>query len=291
MQFPMSKSRVWACVLIVSAGVGVGTTVRGEDRRPGGTFVLDANGQPLMLAHTLGQPRPSKGRKTTYQVIEIKAGGTIEGVVLYKDKLPKPTKIQVVKDHDTCDAHPKEVPLVIRNDQNQVAQAVVFLGDIREGKDFPKQETPPMIDQKTCEFHPHVQIIHKREDFVILNSDPLLHNIQANLNFRTVFNHVTPKQGVKVTESFTDTGLAILNCNAHSWMKGYVYIPYNPYAQVTGQDGTFKLTDVPPGEYELVVWQEYFGEQVAQVKVEAGQTAKVEFEIQQPTGRRKRSGS
>ena len=280
--------RILICVFMAYPMVGGVTVVNAETEGPKGSFVLDKDGRPLMLAHSKGRPRPSKKRNTSYKFIEVKDGGTIEGLVLYKGKLPKPTKIQVVKDHDICDHHPKEVPLVRRNDKEQVAQAVVFLSNIRKGKKFPKSEDKLVIDQKTCEFHPHVQLMFRKQDFTILNSDPLLHNIQANLNFRTVFNHVTPKQGVKVSEAFTDTGLAILNCNAHSWMKGYVYIPYNPYARVTGEDGAFKLTDVPPGEYELAVWQEYFGEQIVDVKVEAGQTTTVEFEIQSPSKRRRR---
>lgn len=254
---------------------------------PGGTFVLDHDGRPLMLAHSIGRPQPNKKLNTSYKTMDVENGGTIEGVIIYKGKLPKPTKIQVVKDHEVCEHHPKEVPLVRRNDKEQVAEAVVFLSNIRSGKKFPKDESKLLIDQKHCEFHPHVQLMFRKQDFTILNSDPVLHNIQANLNFRTVFNHVTPKEGVKVSEAFIDTGLAVLNCNAHSWMKGYVYIPYNPYAQVTGEDGAFKLTDVPPGEYELAVWQEYFGEQIVDVKVEAGQTTAVEFEIQSPSKRRR----
>lgn len=271
-----------ACGLVAAVGVAATVEARADADSPMGTFVLDKDGQPLMLAHTRGRPAPRKRRKTSYKVIDVKNGGTIEGVVIYKGRLPKPTKIQIVKDHDVCDHHAKEVPLVRRNDENQVAQAVVFLSNIRKGKKLPKTKTGPIIDQKGCEFHPHVQLMFKKQDFTILNSDPVLHNIQANLNFRTVFNHVTPKQGVKVQEYFADTGLAILNCNAHSWMKGYVYIPYNPYAQVTGEDGAFKLTDVPAGEYELAVWQEYFGEQIVDVKVQAGQTTTVEFESSRP---------
>jgi hypothetical protein len=33
----------------------------------------------------------------------------------------------------------------------------------------------------------------------------------------------------------------------------------HPYYAVTDESGTFELTDVPPGDYELVAWHEGWG--------------------------------
>jgi hypothetical protein len=41
-----------------------------------------------------------------------------------------------------------------------------------------------------------------------------------------------------------------MNCNA---AKSHLY------AYVDGKDGGFTITDVPPGSYTLVAWQEYTG--------------------------------
>lgn len=41
-------------------------------------------------------------------------------------------------------------------------------------------------------------------------------------------------------------------CDAHGWMLGWIYVVDNPYYALTGTDGKFSITDVPPGEYSLV---------------------------------------
>ncbi len=35
-------------------------------------------------------------------------------------------------------------------------------------------------------------------------------------------------------------------------MLGWIYVVDNPYYALTGTDGKFSITDVPPGEYSLV---------------------------------------
>jgi len=44
---------------------------------------------------------------------------------------------------------------------------------------------------------------------------------------------------------------------------------------VTGADGKFELTRVPPGEYKLEIWHETLGVSVQAVTVMANETATV----------------
>ena len=51
--------------------------------------------------------------------------------------------------------------------------------------------------------------------------------------------------------------LSLLRCNGgHAWMNAEMLVIAHPYYAVTEQSGRFELTDVPPGEYELVAWHE-----------------------------------
>jgi MFS family permease len=60
---------------------------------------------------------------------------------------------------------------------------------------------------------------------------------------------------------------------------GWVYVVDNPYYAVTGPDGKFKITDVPPGEYKLVAVQHYTGPMEMPVKVTASQPTNLEIEL------------
>ena len=64
-----------------------------------------------------------------------------------------------------------------------------------------------------------------------------------------------------------------MKCDVHEWMHAWIYVSSHPYAAVTKEDGTFEITDVPPGEYNARVWHESLGETTAKVKVDPGGTA------------------
>jgi hypothetical protein len=52
-------------------------------------------------------------------------------------------------------------------------------------------------------------------------------------------------------------GVVELKCNAgHVWMNANVIVVRHPYYAVTDDRGVFTLSDVPPGEYEIVAWHE-----------------------------------
>ena len=42
-------------------------------------------------------------------------------------------------------------------------------------------------------------------------------------------------------------------------MEGWIYVVDNPYYALTGADGKFSITDVPPGTYKLVAIQSFTG--------------------------------
>ncbi|MFO0972630.1 MAG: carboxypeptidase regulatory-like domain-containing protein [Phycisphaerae bacterium] len=213
----------------------------------------------------------------TYRPGTVEKGGKITGVVTYTGKVPDPRKIAIVKDPETCGKHPPTVPQLRVDDKGHVADAVVFLGNIAAGKMWSAKETDlHVVNQTTCEFDPHVQVIPIKLPFDIANNDPVAHNIKADQGVQTLFNHLQPRRGMRTEEKFEQPGLVELRCNVHDWMRAYVYVVPHPYYAVTGADGTFTLENVPPGKYDLVVWQEFLGEQTFAVELTPEGTATVE---------------
>jgi hypothetical protein len=61
----------------------------------------------------------------------------------------------------------------------------------------------------------------------------------------------------------------------------------NPYYALTGPEGTFTITDVPPGEYTLVAWHPQEGAMLQKkVTVAPKGLATASFEFKAPTGHR-----
>ena len=53
-------------------------------------------------------------------------------------------------------------------------------------------------------------------------------------------------------------------------MLGWVYALDNPYFALTAEDGSFEITEVPPGDYTLIANQAYTGPVEVDVTVVAG---------------------
>lgn len=68
-----------------------------------------------------------------------------------------------------------------------------------------------------------------------------------------------------------------VKCNVHPWMICYIGVVAHPYFAVTGDDGTFKLNNVPPGEYTIETWHERYGTQEQTVTVGPSESKEIEF--------------
>ena len=212
-----------------------------------------------------------------YQEEAVSGGGAIEGRVVYHGPV-KTRTVLPTKDKSVCGGLRKE-PLVIVGDDGSVKDSVVFLRDVAAGKPWPEMsDGRPTLDQEACRFKPHVQVA-RRGKVDIVNSDPVLHNTHGYYGKRTAFNVALPLQGGKVTKLLRSPGEVRIDCDAHGWMLAWIYVVDNPYFAQTGDDGTFSITEVPPGEYTLAVWQEELGITEMPVVVAAGQTTTMPVEL------------
>jgi plastocyanin len=213
-----------------------------------------------------------------YEEIEVKDPGSIEGRVVYSGKAVSPKKIAVSKDQETCGHEPREVPRVETGAEGALTGAFVVLKGIEKGKAFAEATEPALIDQKNCRFTPSNQIVRIGKPVKVRNSDPILHNIQATQEGKGLFNQAQPFQGLEFENTIQAPGPVQLQCNAHSWMWGYLWATDHPYVALTGEDGKFVLDGVPAGEYDLLVWHPYLGEQSEKVAVQGGQPTQKDFE-------------
>jgi hypothetical protein len=203
-----------------------------------------------------------------YTEAPVTNGGSISGKITYDGTPPKPETVTVTQDPTVCGASRVMDEWSIAAD-GAVENVVVYLVDIKSGKkmDLPAQ---PTIDQKGCRYEPHVQIIGKGTELQVKNSDPILHNIHSYLGTSTIINLAEPKQGMVIPKKITRAGGMTLKCDIHNFMRGAIFTAENPYAVLTGKDGTFEIKDVPPGTYEIALFHEVFSPKSGTVTVAAG---------------------
>jgi plastocyanin len=137
-----------------------------------------------------------------------------------------------------------------------------------------------VVGQVDCMYQPRVQTAVIGQKVVAKNNDPILHNVHTYLGAATVFNKGMPNASAKPVEhTATKDGLLRWKCDVHPWMRAYVGINKNPFQAVTGEDGTFKIDNIPPGSYTVEAWHEKYGVKTADVNVEAGKPATLTFKF------------
>jgi plastocyanin len=218
----------------------------------------------------------------SYEAITVSDGGTIVGEVKYAGDPPALEKIDVTKDVNICGADPKVSPALVVGADKGIKDVVASLPNIQKGKALGKPEKPPVLDQKNCEYHPYAQIIPVNTTLEITNSDDVLHNIKTKGGTKTSFNIAQPKFKRKVTVEFKNPEIVQVECNVHGWMNAILVVEDNPYDALTDANGSFKITDVPPGKYTVKVWHSKLGEQTKEVTVGPKEEVKVAFEMKAP---------
>ena len=215
------------------------------------------------------------GAAQAYTAADVKDGGTISGSVAFEGAAPAPKKIEVTKDQQVCGKEKESEDVVVKD--GKVVNAIVSITDIKSGKKLDTADV--VLDQKGCHYAPHVLLVPAGANVKILNSDGILHNIHTYSQKNPAINMAQPKFKKEITTKFEKPENVKLTCDAHGWMSGVAVIMDHPYYAKTDETGSFKLTDVPPGEYTVKVWHEKLGEKTEKVKVEAGKDAKAEFKL------------
>jgi hypothetical protein len=224
-------------------------------------------------------------RKPKYKAIDVTNGGTIKGKIKSANKVkdsvipikvkPKENPEETKLEKDTCGSS-QQAMMYVLSSSNEVKNALVIVGGVKEGKAAPKKDLT--IDNNGCRFEPLVGISYVKSNYIVKNSDPLLHNTSLGkiLNAgvrRTVYNLALPFKDQVIKKPNRVAGLINVKCDAHPWMRSYIYSSRHPYVAITDANGNFEIKDLLPGKYKVRVWHEGFEEVVKEVEVKAGATS------------------
>lgn len=205
-----------------------------------------------------------------YQGGAVSDGGSISGTVTAADSVSE--TIEVDKDTEVC-GDSIDVATVEVDSSGGLSSVVVRITDITSGKPLNSLGSSFVLDQKGCIYGPNVVIAPVGSALTVLNSDGILHNIHTTPFDNAPLNVAQPgTQAELMSPEFTVAEFIPVGCDVHTWMNATVAVVDNPYAVVTGADGSFTLDDVPAGTYTLEFWHAELGTQTQTVTVEAGAT-------------------
>ena len=195
---------------------------------------------------------------SAYEGGAVSNGGTISGTVKLQGAAPAPKPIDVTKDKEVCGQHDLKTEDLVVGAGGGIANAVVSITNISKGK--PMDAAAPVLDQKGCQYVPHVLLFPAGSTVKIVNDDGILHNIHTYSTKNPPVNMAQPKFKKTIEAKFEQPEVIKVTCDAHGWMQGWFISEDNPYYAKTDENGNYKLTDVPAGDYEIKVWQEKLGD-------------------------------
>ncbi|MCP3868444.1 MAG: hypothetical protein GY703_10175 [Gammaproteobacteria bacterium] len=228
---------------------------------------------------------PVTGQSAAYKEMAVSDGGTITGTVAYTGKDKAPKSYTISKDNDVCGQGKRSIDYV-RVVNGHLMDAVVYLHKVKKGKAFSEDTDKGKINQTGCEFTPFLQVMKNATSIEAVNADPILHNIHTYELIRgdakgpkkTLFNVSQPKPSTVTKKVKLRKGPAIkVECDAHDFMHGFVFVAKNPYFAKVAEDGTYTIDNVPPGKYTIKAWHGMLKNQKAKVEVTAGGTQTVDF--------------
>ncbi|MCP4128157.1 MAG: hypothetical protein GY753_13980 [Gammaproteobacteria bacterium] len=228
---------------------------------------------------------PLTSQAAAYKEVAVSNGGSITGKVEFVGTDLEPKTYSIAKDNKVCGTGNREIDYV-RVKNGALLDTVVYLDKVKKGKAFPADVGDATIDQKGCEFKPFLQIMKNKNKIAAVNQDPILHNIHTYELFtgsfkgpkKTIFNVSQPEPGtVNKTVKMKKGPAMKVECDAHDFMHGFVFVAKNPYFAVVKEDGTYSIDNVPPGKYKIKAWHGFLKNQKAKVEVKASAAATVDF--------------
>jgi hypothetical protein len=190
-----------------------------------------------------------------------KEWGDLKGRFLYDGKPPERKKLKVDKDLECCGKFDIcDESLLVASDGG-LANVYVYLRS-------PNAPVSPdlagaaakqvVLDNRDCIFKPHCMAIwYPRQEFSIVNSDPIAQNVAFSPLGDTPANIVLTIGGKSVYKFTRKQSAPVpIACNYHPWERAYVLPRDTPYVAISASDGAFSMAKLPLGEWEFQAWHE-----------------------------------
>jgi hypothetical protein len=143
-----------------------------------------------------------------------------------------------------------------------------------------------LLDQVKCEYQPYVLAMQAGQKIKIKNSDPTLHNVNAQPKVNKGFNIGQPVKGTVTEKTFDQKEVFIrFKCDVHPWMFAYVGVIDHPHFAVTDKDGNFKIPGIPAGKYVVEIVHPKCGAKIQEVTLADADTKTLDVALDVPAAK------
>ncbi len=180
-----------------------------------------------------------------------------------------------------------------------VGGAVVFLRGIDPKRGRPWDHPPVRVEIKEYQFNVrqgqmdgHAAFVQRGAAVEFQSSQPGFQSIQARGD--AFFALPLPEPGIAQKRELTRSGLVeLMSGCGHFWMRGYLFVAEHPYFTRTNPDGSFTLSNVPPGDYQIVCWMSNWRPSGREIDADTWEISKLTYQppIEKSQPIRVRSGN
>lgn len=200
----------------------------------------------------------------------LKAGtGSIVGTVSFAGGTPVAAELNMDADPLCASAHTSPVTSedIVVDASGGLKDVFVYVRSGHAG-DYPVPASEVVLDQKGCVYEPHAIGLRVGQPLVFLNSDSSAHNVHSLSDVNPSVNKSMPLAGMRLPPvEFDAVEIFKVKCEVHPWMAAYIGVFDSPFFAVTGSDGSFALSGLPPGSYTVVAHHGIYGPTEAEVVI------------------------
>ncbi len=140
------------------------------------------------------------------------------------------------------------------HEQND-SDIVVWLEPVRPERTVAVKPQRAQLLQKNKMFHPHILVVTAGSTVDFPNADPIFHNAFSTFDGQ-IFDVGLYPPGSSRPVRFRRPGIVRVFCNIHPSMSAVIIVLDTPYFTKAAPNGRYRLENLPPGVYELHVFDE-----------------------------------
>jgi plastocyanin len=204
------------------------------------------------------------------KVLDGSKTGNVAGRVMVEGPLPSNAPVKMSADPYCLEQHPNGATFehFVATDGG-LENVFVYVSDKLDYY-FEVPATPVKLDQKACQYTPHVLGVRVGQTLAISNSDETLHNVHAMPETNREWNKGQPLKNMVDEKVFTAREVMVpFKCDVHNWMQAYVGVMDHPYYAVT---------------YTVAAWHEKLGSQTQSVTLAEKESKEITFTFKAASG-------
>lgn len=190
--------------------------------------------------------------------------GSIKGKITYSSEVKLPKSFDTGKYKKACGPNVPNEKLLIN--EKALMNVVVTI----EGKKLRGKPGEYKLDQKNCRYAPHVMAMMKDSVLKIHSSDPINHNLHSYSFDNDPVNVMFLPNKDDYELELEEPEIVKVECDLHGWMTAWIIVTDNSFFDISGKEGTFNISDLPPGKYTINAWHEVLGSKSQTVTVTEG---------------------